>query len=88
MSSVIMFDTYVGKDGCLSDPFPLPFRDRDVRVMLQIPESAHPTAILPNGKTAVEDFLDTCTGLVREMNDEEVEVERLAYLREKRKNHL
>jgi len=86
------FQTYVSDGGVLALP-PLPevFYGENVVVKVDVKNQSpdgdwqpDPARVLPNGKTAVEDFLDFCKELnLPSLSDEEVDQVRFDALMEK-----
>ena len=92
--TMIRFNTHVGSDGSILIPT-TPFAvGEEVEVVLRVPKEesrssdderqCDPAKILPNGKTAVDDFLDFCKELnLPPLTDEEVDQVKYDYLMEK-----
>ncbi len=78
------FRVHISADGVI-DPIPnWTGGEREVELFVLPPEpTIDPSKILPNGKTAVEDFLQFCTGIVGNISDEELDELRYEYLTEK-----
>ena len=90
----LQYETRVSPDGFIPLPLPPEFYDRKVVVRLDAEKNesrsldddrqVDPARILPNGKTAVDDFLDFCKKLnLPPMTDEEIERAKCDYLMEK-----
>jgi hypothetical protein len=87
--TMIQYNIHVGENGSIvipTTPFAL---GEAVEVVLRTPRDddawqSEPTRILPNGKTAVDDFLDFCKELnLPSLTDEEVDQAKFDYLMEK-----
>ena len=85
--TILQYETRVSSDGLITLP-PIP-EYQGCRVVVRIEEEddeqqCDPTKILPNGKTAVDDFLDFCKELnLPPWTDEEVDQAKFDYLMEK-----
>lgn len=86
---ILHYETKISGDGSITLPLLPEYRGRNVVVVVEEECGAasredrqnqvDPARIMPNGKTAVEDFLQFCTGIVGEISDEELD--RLKYER-------
>jgi hypothetical protein len=89
---ILQYETKVSSDGYITLPPRLEYRDRKVFVyvdenkidMIDDDWPPDPARILPNGKTAIGDFLDYCKELnLPSLTDEEVDQVRFEALMEK-----
>ena len=88
--TTLHFQTHVSDSGVITlPPDARDFYGKDVIMNLDLPseyddEYPDPAKILPNGKTAIDDFLDFCKELnLPPMTDEEIEQARFEALMEK-----